>query len=135
MAFNDGVLVRLWLQWNECSLTLDFLLDTICTTVFSLLSLNTYVEFTVVPDRPQAPQSSGNSNFLSLFAFIKMNALLFCPIGMFLATVVSSHAVTALYASSTVMNLLCGRDWTVLESSTSVSGFGKHSLSSSSRME
>ena len=57
MALNYNVLIRLQL-WNVVSLVLDFSLVAKTVTVFSVSFFAMKVEFTVVPERPNTPQSS-----------------------------------------------------------------------------
>ena len=53
MALNYNILIRLRLKWNVVSVVLDFL----TVTVFSVSFFAIKVEFIVVHERPNTPQS------------------------------------------------------------------------------
>ena len=68
MALNYNVLMRLRL-WNVVSLVLDFSLVAKTVTVISVSSFAIKVEFIVVNERPNTPQSSVMSLAIVLLAF------------------------------------------------------------------
>ena len=68
MALNYNVLMRLRL-WNVVSLVLDFSLVAKTVTVISVSSFAIKVEFIVVTERPNTPQSSVMSLAIVVLVF------------------------------------------------------------------